>query len=107
MQIVRFIAKCVGCDKWIAVNLTRFICIVIMRQMRKEFNFHTCMLEEHYSTNCNCDTLFIKIEKFCHSFGCCFLRNSSRKLNSVHVVLLVPYSSHLDVLLTACYIYFT
>ena len=64
------------------------------------------MLEEHYFTYCNSDSLFIMTDKFCHSFGCCFLKNVSRKLNSVYVVLLVSYSSHLDVLLTACPIFY-
>jgi len=47
-----FIAKCVRCDKWIAVDLTRLIYIVSMRWMSKDFNFHTLMLEEYYFTDC-------------------------------------------------------
>ena len=88
MQIVRFIAKCVRCDKWIAVNLTRLIYIVSVRQMIKEFIFYTHMLEGYFLLIVNLvfDSLFINIEKFCHNFGCCCLRNS-RKLNSVRVGL--------------------
>ena len=54
----------------------------------------------------NSGSLFINIEKFCHSFGCCFLRNISRKMNSVHGGFVVSYSSHPDVLLTACHIFY-
>jgi hypothetical protein len=63
------------------------------------------MLEENYFTNCSLvsDSLFINIEKLCNSFVCCFLRSVTTKLNSVHAVLPVSYSSHLDVLLTACH----
>jgi len=93
-----FIAKCIRGNKWIAVNLTRFMYIVSVRYMRKEFNFHALIV--------NSGLLFINIEKLCHNFGCCFLRNLSRELNLVPVGFLVSYCSHFDVLLTACHIFY-
>jgi hypothetical protein len=52
------------------------------------------------------DSLIIYIKKCCHSSGSCFLRNLSRKLNSVHVGLLDSYSCHFDVLLAVCHIFY-
>ena len=103
MQKVRFIAKYM-CDKWIAVNLIRLLCIASVRWMREEIKVHTHMLEEYNFTNKNLVfvSLLINIEKFCHSCGCSFLRNLSRKLSSVRIGLLVSYCSHLHFLLTAC-----
>jgi hypothetical protein len=44
VQIEGFVAECIRCDKWIAVNLTGLICFVSMRKLRKKFNVHTRIL---------------------------------------------------------------
>ena len=103
----RCIDKGIRCDEWISVNLTRYMLLVGERWERNLIFTLVCSRNIILLiVNLVFDSLFVNIEKFFHSFECCFLRNLSRKLNSLHVGFPVSYSSHLDVLLTACPIFY-